>query len=54
MPACPRCHSTSLFGPAVIVDTQGRERRYFDCGCCHTMLLVDLETGELLPRAGAW
>lgn len=51
--ACPHCGATRLFGPAVIVDQHGVEHRYYDCACCHMMLLVDPD-GTLTAKAGAW
>jgi hypothetical protein len=52
MLACPHCGSVRLFGPATIIGTDGAEHTYYDCGACHSMLLVT--DAGLVAKAGAW
>lgn len=50
---CPRCGHPRLYGPATIVDPEG-SYRYYDCPRCHSLVLEDPATGDLVARAGAW
>lgn len=51
---CPHCGCERLFGPGVINDDLGQRHNYYSCPRCHSLVLENRETGELVARAGTW